>query len=138
MMSETTISPTDVDKIRRTVDRLRALAQRRPVTGCTIASGVATVSLDADQLASVVKALESVAADGVAQDELTPQEAAAELRMSRPTVMRLIDKGVLLARLVGTHNRLPHAAVLAYREQTFAVRQTGLRNLAALTEEYNF
>jgi excisionase family DNA binding protein len=81
---------------------------------------------------------EAVRIDGGADDELTPQEAAAELRMSRPTVIRLIDKGALPARMVGTHYRLPRAAVLAYRDRNAAVRRAGLRNLAALTEDHDF
>jgi excisionase family DNA binding protein len=138
MIADTTISRTDVDNIRRTVAGLRALADRQARGGCAIASGGAAVDLDADQLASVVKALESVVAGGNGDDELTPQEAAAELRMSRPTVMRLIDKGLLPARMVGTHHRLSRAAVLAYRDRNAAARRSGLRNLSALTEEYDF
>jgi excisionase family DNA binding protein len=138
MTTDTMISRTDVDNIRRTMEALRALANRGSRGGCAIASGEGTIDLDADQLASVVKALASVVADGGADDELTPQEAAAELRMSRPTVMRLIGKGELPARMVGTHYRLSRAAVTEYRDRNTAVRRTGLRNLAALTEDYDF
>ena len=39
-------------------------------------------------------------------DELTTQEAAAALRVSRPTIIKAIDEGRLPARLVGKHRRV--------------------------------
>lgn len=39
-------------------------------------------------------------------DELTTQEAAAALRVSRPTIIKAIDEGKLPARKVGKHRRV--------------------------------
>ncbi|MBF6173417.1 helix-turn-helix domain-containing protein [Nocardia blacklockiae] len=47
---------------------------------------------------------------------LTSQQAADVLGVSRPTVIRLIEKGELAAERVGTRHRLLLADVLAYRE----------------------
>jgi excisionase family DNA binding protein len=39
--------------------------------------------------------------------EVSPSEAAMMLGMSRPQVRKLLDEGVLLFRMVGTHHRIP-------------------------------
>ncbi len=52
--------------------------------------------------------------------ELTTQEAAHLLGLSRTYIVRLIDQGKLPAHLVGTHRRLFAADVLAYQQQRSA------------------
>ena len=57
------------------------------------------------------------------------------LNVSRPTVIRMIDDGVLSARKVGTHSRIPLAAVHAYREQMIAERRRVLDEMVREAEE---
>lgn len=73
------------------------------------AAGRAVLAL-LEELASG-NAVRLVAADA----ELTTQQAADLLGISRTYVVRLIDDGKLPAHLVGTHRRLRAADVLAYR-----------------------
>ena len=63
--------------------------------------------------------------------ELTTQEAANVLGISRTYLVRLIDQGAITAHLVGTHRRVRVADVLAYQ----ARRDDRLRAVASVTDE---
>ena len=66
--------------------------------------------------------------------EVTPQQAAALLNVSRPFVVGLIEKGLLPARMVGSQHRLPLKDVLAYKEENRAKRRKALAELVALDQ----
>lgn len=68
-------------------------------------------------------------------DDLTTEQAAAVLGVSRPTVVRLVEARKLPARLVGTHRRLALGDVLAYREATATKRRAALDEMSADAEE---
>jgi conjugative relaxase-like TrwC/TraI family protein/excisionase family DNA binding protein len=65
-----------------------------------------------------------------ADAELTTQQAADLLGLSRTYVVRLVDQGSLSAHLAGTHRRLLASDVMAYRDR----RATKLAALGELTE----
>ena len=70
------------------------------------------------------------------ESEITPQQAAAILNVSRPFVVdSLIKKGVLPARMVGTQHRLPLKEVLAYKIDNQAKRRDTLRQMTELDQE---
>jgi excisionase family DNA binding protein len=67
--------------------------------------------------------------------EITTQQAADLLNVSRPYLVGMIEKGTLPARMVGNQRRLPLKDVLAYKTENRAKRREALRELAALDQE---
>ena len=67
--------------------------------------------------------------------EITTQEAADLLNVSRPFVIGLIEKGRLPVRMVGNHRRLPLSDVLAYKAGTKAKAYAALQEIAFLDQE---
>ena len=67
--------------------------------------------------------------------ELTTKEAADILGISRPFLVRLLDRGEIPYHRVGTHRRLNVEDVLAYRELRAQRRREKLRQLTELSEQ---
>ncbi|WP_278315027.1 helix-turn-helix domain-containing protein [Lolliginicoccus levis] len=68
---------------------------------------------------------------GTIPEELTTTTAATMLGISRPTLMKLIERGELPAHKVGSHTRLSSKDVLARQEQQ---RQAQLRAFEELRD----
>jgi excisionase family DNA binding protein len=69
------------------------------------------------------------------QQEITTQQAADLLNVSRPYLESMIDNGTLPARMVGNQRRLPLKDVLAYKAENRAKRRETLRQLTELDQE---
>ena len=69
------------------------------------------------------------------EPEITTEQAAKLLHVSRPYVVGLVDKGQLPARNVGKQRRLLLKDVLAYKRDNEAKRREALHELAALDQE---
>jgi len=69
-------------------------------------------------------------------DELTTQEAAAALRVSRPTIIKAIDEGRLPARKVGKHRRVRIYDFNAYAQAEHAARVAHAMESTRLEQEW--
>jgi hypothetical protein len=143
---EVAMSAKDVADARRKARALRTrVAGRRSNT---------KVEVDAGALKSILKVVDAVSvpltprrvathrtkvpAPTTPVAEISPQEAADILQMSRPSVMRLIEKGVLHPRKVLSRNKLSRAEVVAYQIRHSRQQRRALENLVAFSEEHDF
>lgn len=67
--------------------------------------------------------------------EVTTQQAADLLNVSRQYLVRLLEEGRIRFRKTGKHRRLRIEDVLAFKEQRDKDRRAGLRELSRMTQE---
>mgnify|MGYP002780592493 CR=1 FL=1 len=68
--------------------------------------------------------------------ELTTQQAADLLNVSRQYVVRLLDEKRIPYRKTGKHRRLRIEDVLAFKEERDRDRRAGLRELSQMTQDF--
>jgi Helix-turn-helix domain len=135
------VSPTVLAKARRAADKLRkSMAVKGRAAGKQV-----SFRTDSHTVLPLLKLVDLISAqqlraprDTVVKDEITPNQAAGILHMSRPSVMRLIEKGELHPRMVHSRHKLSRTEVLALAEQQTRERRKALANLTELSEEYGF
>ncbi|PHS60810.1 MAG: DNA-binding protein [Alcanivorax sp.] len=69
--------------------------------------------------------------------ELTTQEAANLLNVSRPHLIKLLEEGVIPFSRVGTHRRIRFQDVMAYRAARNTESEAALQALADQAQEHD-
>jgi excisionase family DNA binding protein len=131
------ISPERDTDVARAL--LRALKRLQRSRGASITIQERPVRLSAAMVRAMIAAAklmsEGHAVDVVpADEEVSAQQAADLLKVSRPYLLNLVKKGILPCRMVGSHHRLPMDAVIAYRREQ-APRRRSLEALTAETQD---
>lgn len=68
--------------------------------------------------------------------EVTTQQAANILNVSRQYLVRILDEGRVPFRRTGKHRRIRVEDVLAFKEKRDAERRSGLAALSRMTEDF--
>jgi excisionase family DNA binding protein len=84
----------------------------------------------AAKLVSEGHAIDVIAAD----QEVSAQDAADLLGVSRPYLLNLVKKGILPCHMVGVHHRIPTNAVIDYKRDQ-APRRRALEALSVETQD---
>src|SRR5262245_40625680 len=140
----TTVPPSkeDAELARSSGRRLASLARRgRPLTlRIRDAGEEKTIKLPAGAVKLLQAILEDMASGRAVtilpqNAELTTQQAADFLNVSRPFFVQLLEQKKLPFRLVGKHRRVRFEDVLRFKENIDAERRKVLDQLAAEAQE---
>ncbi len=132
--------PSEQDELVELREQLARIAARRGRVARLVSPDGTEVEIPASALAAL-QAIVRDMARGLTitliphDKELTTKEAADILNVSRPFLVKLLDRGDIPYHRVGTHRRLSVEDVLAYRELRAARRREKLRELTELSEQ---
>ena len=135
-------SSSDADVARASRERLAAFLRTDRALTLTVACDHAreTVELPPSVAALLLEILEDMAAGSAVavlrrDAELTTQQAADYLNVSRPFLIGLLEAGDVPFRKVGTHRRVRFEDLRRYKHATDAARRGALDELAADAQE---
>ncbi len=142
VMSAAHEQPTVVEQeqARQALQLLRDVDPAGETLDVTVAGTSESVHLPRAALDLIREVLANMAAgQGVtvvpAHAELTTQQAAQMLNVSRPHVIKLLDEGNIEYRMVGRHRRILASSLLAYQRTQLGTSRAAADELAALTED---
>jgi excisionase family DNA binding protein len=131
------IAATETEAViaRKATDRLKPIAEARHDITIHIEGSNVTVPLPARAVELLFTVLSAIAngqpVSVIAQQaELSTQQAADFLNVSRPFVIKLIEEGKLPARKVNRHRRIRFTDLVEFEKKSMTERMTALATLA--------
>lgn len=74
----------------------------------------------------------------IQEQELTTQQAAEMLNISRPYLIKLLEQGEIPYIMVGTHRRVRFEDLMKYKQQRDNKRRQGLKELTEFLQDEGF
>ena len=135
--------PADTELAASALRGLDAALDAEGPVRLRLAGQIGEVEVPRSALAALAQVLDSFAhGEGVtvlpSQAELTTQQAADALNVSRPFLIGLLDAGQIDYRTVGTHRRVKAASLVRYLRKDDVRRQAAADALSAETRELGF
>jgi len=133
-------STVEQEQARQALNALRDVTPGTDTFDVTVDETSESVHLPSAALELIKDVLANMAAgQGVtvvpAHAELTTQQAAELLNVSRPHVIKLLDQGLIRYRLVGRHRRILASSLLEYRRTQQHDARRAADELAVLSED---
>lgn len=133
---ETSIAKESSRRLSSLVGGAHELRVQSPETG----QAAETIALPPTAVRLLVEILSQMAQGNAVtlipiHAELTTQQAADLLHVSRPFLIKLLEQGRLPHRRVGKHRRIRFSDVLAYKQRSDDERNATLERLAAEGQE---
>ena len=134
------IAASDPEETRALKEIERLLAQNRPAKASLVGPDGTRLDLPAPLYTALRQIIPYLLrGDAVSlvpvHQQLTTQQAADFLNMSRPHLVKLLSEGVLPYTRVGSHRRLYFRDVVEYRRRRDAERRSALDAMVALSDE---
>ncbi|QQS10775.1 MAG: helix-turn-helix domain-containing protein [Rhodospirillales bacterium] len=133
---------TEMDAARTSSQQLAHYVNERVRISLSVARGdnVEVLDLPLTILRPMIEILAAVARGEPAQvlpmkAQLTTQEAADLLHVSRPYLIKLLEEGKIKFTKVGTHRRIEFSALLGYKRERDQTRESALDELAAIAQQ---
>ncbi|MDO5628575.1 MAG: helix-turn-helix domain-containing protein [Mobilicoccus sp.] len=128
--------PSEAEQVASALRGLDAALKADAVVRLSVGGADGEVEVPSSVVIALARVLESFAhGEGVAlvpvQSELTTQQAADALNVSRPFLIGLLDDGQIAYRTVGTHRRVQAASLVRYLREDDARRTAVADELAA-------
>lgn len=130
--------PPTVEEINSAAEALTAIANiRNPdrtlnLGGAVLSSSLVDLMVDVYRVVARGQSLSLVPLNRM----LSTQEAADLLNVSRPFLIKLIDRNEVPCTMVGTHRRIALEDVLKYREQREEERIAVMEEMVDLSEDF--